>query len=42
VVLVADLVDVEVLKDRVVLVQQMTTRKEKRAYLAADGLVPQE
>lgn len=42
IVLTADLVDVEVLKDRVVLVQQMTMRKETRAYVAADGLVAQE
>jgi hypothetical protein len=38
----ADLVDVLLLKDRVVIVQQMTTRKELKSYVAADGLVPTE
>lgn len=42
IVLTADLIDVELRKDRVVLVQQMTTRKEFLGYVAADGLVPQE
>jgi hypothetical protein len=37
--LTADLLDVNVLKDRVVLVQQMTSRKEFKSYVAADGLV---
>ncbi len=40
--LTADLLDLDVLKDRVVLIQQMTSRKEFKSYVAADGLVRQE
>lgn len=36
---VGDLVDIEVEKDRIVLHEQITTRKETKSYVAADGLV---
>jgi len=35
-----DLLDVRVEKDRIVIVEQITTRKETTSYVANDGLVP--